>query len=140
MAKVLDIITVGSKSIYHVDSDPSSGNGTPAPIGSMALSETGSIFIKIGSSDKNWDIALTSSYLRREEVTLSSKNIEDGEFELNSIPVNSDSVELIPKNGIVQKNGVDFVVHNSKIKFKNLGLDGFLEEDEVLFVRYLSIF
>ena len=63
MAQVLGLITVEGKEVLEVDQNPAAGGGTPAPIGSMAMLETGSsigeMYIKIGASDTAWDKAST---------------------------------------------------------------------------------
>ena len=57
MAIVKDIITLGSLLIITVDTNPSLGLGTPAPIGSLALTEDGSgTFTKTGALDTDWTL------------------------------------------------------------------------------------
>lgn len=57
MANIIGRITVNSKVIYEVDDVPSSGAGTPAPRGSMAMYDSGvvgSVYIKTGAADTAW--------------------------------------------------------------------------------------
>lgn len=57
MAEVIGRITVNSKVIYEVDAVPSAAAGTPAPMGSMAMYDSGvlgSVFIKTGAADTDW--------------------------------------------------------------------------------------
>lgn len=65
MAQILGIKTVNEKLIYEVDQDPSAGAGTPAPIGSMAMLETGTsqgeMYLKIGALDTAWDKMTTAT-------------------------------------------------------------------------------
>lgn len=65
MAQILGIKTVNEKLIYEVDQNPASGAGTPAPIGSMAMLETGSsvgeAYVKVGALDTAWDKITTFS-------------------------------------------------------------------------------
>lgn len=57
MAVIKDIITVGGLQIITVDTNPSSGLGTPAPIGSLALTEDGSgTYTKTGALDTDWTL------------------------------------------------------------------------------------
>ena len=59
MAQILGLITVEGKEILEVDQNPAAGGGTPAPVGAMAMLETGSsigeAYVKIGASDTAWD-------------------------------------------------------------------------------------
>lgn len=57
MANITGLITVNSKQVLEVDADPSAGLGTAAPIGSMAMFDSGtvgSLYIKTGSADVAW--------------------------------------------------------------------------------------
>lgn len=57
MANISDIITVGNLQILSVDVNPSLGSGTPALLGSLALTEDGSgTFTKTGPLDTDWTI------------------------------------------------------------------------------------
>ena len=58
MANILDQHTLGSTKIILVDSNPSSGGGTVAPISTIALLDnagTGEMWIKSGSSNTAWN-------------------------------------------------------------------------------------
>jgi hypothetical protein len=57
MASVLGLITVNGKQVLEVDAEPSVGPGTPAPIGSLAMYDSGtvgSLWVKTGSADDSW--------------------------------------------------------------------------------------
>lgn len=55
MADIKDILTLGNLLIITVDTNPSLGLGTPAPLGSLALTEDGSgTFTKTGALDTDW--------------------------------------------------------------------------------------
>lgn len=57
MANITGLITVNGKEVLEVDAVPSDGGGTPAPIGSIAMYDTGtigSIYIKSGALDTAW--------------------------------------------------------------------------------------
>lgn len=49
------LITINSKRIFDVDVDPSV-SGFSAPIGSLAMSDAGELFIKVGAGDTDWDL------------------------------------------------------------------------------------
>lgn len=57
MAAITGLITVNGKEVLEVDADPSAGGGTPAPIGSIAMYDSGSVgsvYIKTGALDTAW--------------------------------------------------------------------------------------
>jgi hypothetical protein len=62
MANITGLITVNNKQILEVDSDPSAILGVAAPIGSLALFDSGSsgvLYVKSGSADTAWSIIST---------------------------------------------------------------------------------
>jgi hypothetical protein len=75
---------------------------------------------------------------RTERIVLSENAISLGKVTLEKTPVDSESVRLVPLGGIDQENGSDFIVQDNELIFKNLGLDGFLEVDEIIYVYYTS--
>lgn len=57
MATITGLITVNDKSVIEVDDVPSSGAGTPAPIGSIAMFDSGvlgTLYLKTGATDTAW--------------------------------------------------------------------------------------
>ena len=59
MANVTGLITVNSKQVLEVDADPAAGAGTPAPIGSIAMFDSGTVgtlHIKTGAADTAWSL------------------------------------------------------------------------------------
>lgn len=71
MAQILDIVTVGEKVIYSIDADPSAGSGISAPLGSLALINDGTAYLKVGALDTEWDLISTST---------SGTNVKEGDF------------------------------------------------------------
>jgi hypothetical protein len=62
MANIIGTQTVDGIYIISVDSDPTLGLGTPAPIGSIALTSNGiGTFTKTGALDTDWTISGGSS-------------------------------------------------------------------------------
>lgn len=62
MANITGLLTVNDKQILEVDSDPSAILGVAAPIGSLALFDSGSsgvLYVKSGSADTAWSIIST---------------------------------------------------------------------------------
>jgi len=64
MANIMGLITINGKQVLEVDSDPSSGLGTSASTGSLALLESagvGSLYVKVAASDTAWQLLSTST-------------------------------------------------------------------------------
>ena len=67
MATVLDQITVGDHPIYSLDTDPRTGLGTAALVGTLAMVDvgdagtTGEAYIKVGTADTSWVLIANSS-------------------------------------------------------------------------------
>lgn len=65
MALVKGLLTVNEKDILEVDQNPATGLGTPAPVGSLAMLETGSnvgeVYLKFGAADTQWDKISTTA-------------------------------------------------------------------------------
>lgn len=55
MAIKQDLITLGSVTLYDIDSDPSVGIGLSGFVGDMAITDAGTLWIKTGSGDTNWE-------------------------------------------------------------------------------------
>lgn len=71
-----------------------------------------------------------------EVITLTSQNILDKFVILQEEPLFPGKVELIPGGGIPQINGIDFLVSGNVLSWNGLGLDNFLEENEILSIKY----
>lgn len=74
--------------------------------------------------------------LSTEVVTLSITNIEEKCFTLSAIPDTPEKIELTPIGGVLQVYGVDFVYQDGVISWDGLGLDGFLENEEQVLIKY----
>jgi len=71
-----------------------------------------------------------------ERVELTELNIESKCVILKKVPLDSESVSLFPESGINQINGIDFRVEGNKIRWDEMGLDGFLDNTDVLIIKY----
>lgn len=67
---------------------------------------------------------------------LTQEEIDEKRIILSAIPSNPMSVILTPEGGPAQRNTIDFDVVGSMVSWDNLGLDTFLEVNEVLLVQY----
>jgi len=68
--------------------------------------------------------------------TLTSLEALEKKFSLPELPEYPALVRLIPGGGIEQINGVDFSVLGDLVQWSELGLEGFLEEGDVILVFY----
>lgn len=70
-------------------------------------------------------------------ITLTAQNISDKFITLSLEPENPSQVTVVPQGGPHQKYGIDFVIiDDNKISWDGLGLDGFLEVGEHIFISY----
>lgn len=71
-----------------------------------------------------------------EIINLSATDINNKYVTLENEPVNPLSVTLTPSGGPQQINGIDFEVVGLILSWENLGLDSFLEVNDVLVIQY----
>ena len=87
----------------------------------------------------NSEVLTLSQMVINSTVILSAQNITDKYVTLSAIPQNPSQVVLIPEGGPPQVYGIDFtIIDNIKISWSGLGLDGFLETGERLFISYAN--
>ena len=74
---------------------------------------------------------------KTEFITLSIQNVENKKVSLEKNPVYT-TISVVPEGGIGQRRGIDFIYIESEnsISWADLGLDGYLEINEVLEVTY----
>ena len=70
-----------------------------------------------------------------EIITLTSTNITEKKVKLSILPPIPSSVSLFPSGGIHQLNGVDFQVFEDEVRWEGLGLDNFLELNDIIVVQ-----
>jgi hypothetical protein len=101
---ILGRITVNGKDILEVSSIPSSGLGTPAPVGSTAMldngSDIGTYYLKIGPLDTDWDTV----------ATLSTGNVGLGNF--LRLPIYNTNATGYTVDDVVTQNsfGIDVAI------------------------------
>lgn len=71
-----------------------------------------------------------------EIVTLNQDDIDAKQVTLNTTPLSPSTVIVTPEGGIPQINGVDYIITGNILSWDSLGLDGFLEVNEVLIVQH----
>ena len=69
-------------------------------------------------------------------VTITNQMITDKQLSLPAIPLYPGQVTLEFFCGTQQINGIDFQVQNNEVNWNSLGLDGFIEEDDVVIIYY----
>jgi len=67
---------------------------------------------------------------------LTQNEIDNKQLELSEIPSDPMAVVVTPQGGPAQINTIDFQVVGSIVSWENLGLDNFLELNEVLVIQY----
>lgn len=71
-----------------------------------------------------------------ESITLNSGMISAKQFTLAGTPQVGKGILLVPKNGPPQVEGLDYTVSGQVISWNGLGLDGLLEENDILAIYY----
>lgn len=71
-----------------------------------------------------------------DKVMLTAQHIQDRRIRLSARVTSPKSVIFLPEGGIPQFPDIDFKTENNTLYWDNLGLDGFLEKDEVIHIHY----
>jgi hypothetical protein len=71
-------------------------------------------------------------------ITITALQATEKKIILNFFPAFPEKIKLTPAGGIQQVYGIDYTISNgNELTWASLGLDGFIEEGEVVFVSYL---
>jgi len=89
--------------------------------------------LTLGGFEIGKDIQLK---LKKETISLTQGNINDKKVTLIHNPQNVENIILIPQGGIEQIYDVDFTIIGKDVHWNGLGLDGFLEVDDIINVIY----
>lgn len=98
MANVLGLITVNGKEILEVDADPSAGGGTPSPIASLAMYDSGAagfLYLKSGAADTAW--------------TLMDSNANDWQLGGNTLGANTSIGSIDDFDQIFIRNNIELM-------------------------------
>ena len=122
MANIEGQITVNEVDILEVDSPPSSGGGTPAPVGSIAieqdeLNQEGRLYQKIGPLDTDWSQVVFSAggdlptvQARRTTTVGFALGWQDIAFDTTDIQNNIDVIEHTvgtnPEQIVIKEDGI----------------------------------
>jgi hypothetical protein len=69
-------------------------------------------------------------------ITLLEGDIENKRVVLEIEPMQPSSVLVVPFGGPPQVNGIDYTISGNVLSWDGLGLDGFLEKDEIILVQF----
>jgi hypothetical protein len=94
-------------------------------------------FFSVGTTSvTDWIPRSAFGGFRVHAVTLTSQNIADKFIVLPTTPLYPQNVVLVPMGGIQQLYGVDYEVIGNVVTWSSLGLDGFLEINDVLVIQH----
>jgi hypothetical protein len=71
-----------------------------------------------------------------ERIEITEQNIIDKYVFLTRSPLIPSGVTVDMEGGIKQVNGVDYQITGNKLSWDGLGLDGFIDDTDVLLVQY----
>jgi hypothetical protein len=93
-------------------------------------------FFSVGTSSVDDWIPRRRSGFRTYSITITPQHIADKQVVLPATPVLPDEVILDIVGGIKQVNGIDFQVSGNVLSWGGLGLDNFLEVNDVLIIQH----
>jgi hypothetical protein len=73
---------------------------------------------------------------KHEKIIITNQHILDKKFSLSTTVTSNDTVIFLPEGGIPQFPLVDFTATGNKILWGGLGLDGFIEADDIVHIYY----
>jgi len=121
----------------HVVRKMHNPDNPPAEVGMHWINiSTREEFFSVGTLDLSDWIPRRRSGFRSYTITITQQMLDDKFAILPFIPVNPDEVILVPAGGIQQLNGVDFEVTGNILSWDSLGLDNFLEVNDVLIMQH----
>lgn len=114
-------------------------SGSGVPLNSVGINND--LYMDLDSSflyKKLAGIWEYQTYLRaqQQKYTITLSEFTAKQVTLYPEPNNSDSVTVEFFGGTSQENGVDFVVTGDVLSWNGLGLDGFIEVNDIIIVRY----
>ena len=90
-----------------------------------------------GETPGGFEVGKKSSLkVKTESFLLNQENIDNRRIVLSKQPADYGDVIFFPEGGIAQRNQIDFSVSLNVVSWEGLGLDGFLEVDDVVQITY----
>jgi hypothetical protein len=121
----------------HIVRKTTNPTGAPPEAGIHWINTvTNEEFFSVGTSSIDDWIARRRTGFRLYTVTVTAQNVSDKFLVLPYTPVLPDEVIIVPAGGIQQLSGIDFEVSGNILSWDTLGLDGFLEINDVLIVQH----
>lgn len=71
-----------------------------------------------------------------EKIELQEQDIFNKFIRLSNTPIISQNVILTPEGGITQIYGIDYLVSGNRLIWNELGLEGVLEQGDILIIQY----
>lgn len=99
--------------------------------------DTRSFFGGNGITQGGFPLGFGASEGETEIITITQENIDSKSVTLARAPLSPGFVTLEIIGGITQLYGIDYTVNSVTLSWDGLGLDGFLEVGDVLYINYL---
>jgi hypothetical protein len=74
--------------------------------------------------------------INRELITITQENLNSKSFNILKSPVNPEKTKLTFINGTIQIYSIDFLINQNIITWENLGLDNFIELNDIILIEY----
>lgn len=121
----------------HIIRKPSNPSNPPAEAGIHWINTvTNEEFFSVGNSSVDDWIPRRRSGFRSYKIQLTQQHIDDKKVILPITPVTPEEVALKPVGGIEQVNGTDYEIIGNILSWQDLGLDNFLEVNDVLIIQH----
>lgn len=127
---------VGSVSLYEESQAPTSLENVGTV--SLLFEQLGESYLAkpFGAPETSTPVSGGSATLKHDAITVTVQHILQKSFPLTHIPVNPNAAIFLPEGGIPQFVGEDFVIDDNILSWDGLGLDGFIEENDIIHVYY----
>lgn len=74
--------------------------------------------------------------VKTEKLVITQAIIDNKSISLQKQPTNPNDILFLPEGGIRQNYGTEFTLSGNVLTWENLGLDGFLEVDDIINITY----
>lgn len=121
----------------HIVRKPSNPSAAPPEAGMHWINTlTNEEFFSVGTSDiSDWIPRRRSGFILY-TVIVTQQNLDDKSLTLPHTPISPESVSITFVNGTSQVNGIDYTVSGNVVSWDGMGLDNFIELNDVLIVQH----
>jgi hypothetical protein len=121
----------------HIVRKPSNPSAAPPEAGMHWINTlTNEEFFSVGTSSvTDWIPRRRSGFILY-TVVITQQNLNDKSLTLPHTPISSESVSISFVNGTSQVNGIDYEVSGNVVSWEDMGLDNFIELNDVLIVQH----